>query len=151
MVAQQPEASGASEAPFVVRIPRTMYADMLAHVVAGYPNETCGLLASKDGQVVKNYPTANAAEHPDDFSEISPEDLLHISYDIDEYDGEMYAYYHSHPQSEAYPSRRDKDWAKRNQLLYIIFSHQYYPELPYARVFSVQDDDTVIEGKIEVM
>ena len=144
MVAREPEAG------FVVRIPSAMYADMVAHVVAGYPDETCGLLASKDGQVVKNYPTANAAEHPDDFSEIGPEDLLHISYDIDEYDGEMYAYYHSHPKSEAYPSRRDKDWAKRNQLLYIIFSHQYYPETPYARVFSVQSDDSVIEGKVEI-
>src|SRR5437762_4242048 len=55
-----------------------IYDEMLAHVVAGYPNETCGLLANKDGRVVKNYPAINAAEHPDDFSEISPEDLLRI-------------------------------------------------------------------------
>jgi proteasome lid subunit RPN8/RPN11 len=136
---------------FVVCIPKGMYEEMVAHVVAGYPNETCGMLAGKDGQVVKNYPTANAAEHPDDFSEISPDDLLRISYDIDEYDGEMYSYYHSHPQSEAYPSRRDKDWAKRNQLYYIIFSHQYYPELPYARVFLVKEDDTVVEGNLEII
>ncbi|HYK84087.1 MAG TPA: M67 family metallopeptidase [Ktedonobacteraceae bacterium] len=136
---------------FVVRIPVAMYEEMVAHVVAGYPNETCGLLASKGGRVVKNYPTANAAEHPDDFSEIAPQDLLNISYDIDEYDGEMYSYYHSHPQSEAYPSQRDKDWAKRNKLYYIIFSHQFYPEPPYARVFLVQDDETVIEGKIELV
>ena len=136
---------------FIVRIPRTMYDEMLAHVVAGYPNETCGMLASKDDRVVKNYPTANAAEHPDDFSAISPEDLLHIAYDIDEYDGEMYSYYHSHPKSEAYPSLRDIEWAKRNKLYYIIFSHQLYPEPPYARVFLVHDDDTVIEGKIEVV
>ncbi len=95
---------------FVVRIPRAMYDEMVAHVVAGYPNETCGLLASKDGRVVKNYPTANAAGHPDDFSEISPEDLLRIAYDIDEYDGEMYSYYHSHPKSEAYPSRGRSKW-----------------------------------------
>lgn len=141
---------GSSE-PFVVRIPVAMYKDMVAHVVAGYPDETCGLLASKDGRVVKNYPTANAAEHPDDFSEISPKDLLKISYDIDEYDGEMYSYYHSHPKSEAYPSQRDKEWAKRNKLYYIIFSHRFYPEPPYARVFSVLDDETVIEGKIELL
>ncbi len=136
---------------FVVRIPRVMYDEMVAHVGAGYPNETCGMLASKDGRVVKNYPTANAAEHPDDFSEISPEDLLRIAYDIDEYDGEMYSYYHSHPKSEAYPSPRDIAWAKRNKLYYIIFSHRLYPEPPYARVFLVQDDDTVIEGKIELV
>lgn len=138
------------EAPFVVRIPSAMYAEMAAHIAAGYPNETCGLLASKDGQVVKNYPTANAAEHPDDFSEIAPQDLLSIYEDIDEYDGEMYSYYHSHPISEAYPSQRDIEWAKRNQLYYIIFSHQYYPEPPYARVFLIAEDDTVTEGKIEV-
>jgi [CysO sulfur-carrier protein]-S-L-cysteine hydrolase len=136
---------------FVVRIPEAMYAEMVAHVVAGYPNEACGLLASKDGRVVKNYPTANAAEHPDDFSEIGAQELLRISYDIDEYDGEMYSYYHSHPKSEAYPSSRDKEWAKRNKLYYIIFSHQYYPEPPYARVFLINDDDSVIEGKIELV
>ena len=136
---------------FVVRIPREMYDEMVEHVVAGYPNETCGLLASKDGRVIKNYSAINAAEHPDDFSEISPEDLLRIAYDIDEYNGEMYSYYHSHPRSEAYPSPRDIEWAKRNKLYYIIFSHRLYPEPPYARVFLIKDDDRVIEGKIEVV
>src|SRR6266513_5054213 len=126
---------------FIVRIPGNMYQEMVAHVAAAYPNEACGLLASKDGQVVKNYPTANAAEHPDDFSEISPEDLLRISYDIDDYDCEMCAYYHSHPKSEAYPSRRVIEWAKRNQLYYIIFSHRLYPEPPYVRVFLIHEDD----------
>jgi proteasome lid subunit RPN8/RPN11 len=139
-----------SSVPFVVRLPAAMYQEMVAHVVAGYPNETCGLLASRGDQVVKNYPTANAAEHPDDFSEISPEDLLQIANDIDKYDGEMYSYYHSHPQSEAYPSPRDIEWARRNRLYYIIFSHRYYPEPPYARVFSILEDGTVIEGEIEV-
>ena len=136
---------------FVVHIPRVMYDEMMVHVAAGYPNETCGLLASKDGRVVKNYPAINAATHPDDFSEISPEDLLRIAYDIDEYDGEMYSYYHSHPKSEAYPSPRDIEWAKRNQLYYIIFSHRLYPELPYARVFLIHQDDTIIEGKIDLV
>jgi [CysO sulfur-carrier protein]-S-L-cysteine hydrolase len=133
---------------FVVRIPETIYSEMLAHVVAGYPNEACGALGAKDDRVVKHYPTANAAEHPDDFSIIDPEELLRIYNDIDVYDGEM-IYYHSHPRSEAYPSRRDKDWAKRTKLYYIIFSHQYYPNPPYSRVFLVNEDDSVIEGRIE--
>jgi [CysO sulfur-carrier protein]-S-L-cysteine hydrolase len=133
---------------FVVRIPEAIYSEMLAHVVAGYPNEACGALGAKDDRVVKHYPTANAAEHPDDFSIIDPEELLRIYDDIDVYDGEM-IYYHSHPRSEAYPSRRDKDWAKRNKLYYIIFSHQYYPDPPYSRVFLVNEDDSVIEGRIE--
>src|SRR5260370_10120680 len=115
--------------------------------VAGFPNEGCGALGTKDGGVGKHCLTANGAEHPDDFSIIGDADLLRIYEDIDEYDGEM-IYYHSHPKSEAYPSQRDKEWAKRNKLYYIIFSHQYYPEPPYARVYSINEDDSVIEGKI---
>jgi proteasome lid subunit RPN8/RPN11 len=133
---------------FVVRIPTAMYAEMVSHVVTGYPNEACGMLASTNGRVVKNYPTVNAAEHPDDFSEISPEDLLRIQLDIDEYDGDMYAYYHSHPRSEAYPSPRDIEWARRNGMISIIFSHILYPEQPFARAFLVAEDATVSEGHI---
>src|SRR5260370_24713811 len=133
---------------FIVRIPGNMYQEMVVHVAAAYPNEACGLLASKDGQVVKNYPTANAAEHPDDFSEIDPEVLLHISFDIDEYDGEMFSYYHSHPKSEAYPSPRDIEWAKRKKLYYIIFSHRLYPETPYSRVFSFPYSVTLTQRRV---
>lgn len=134
---------------FVIHIPQHIYADMLEHVVEGYPNEACGALGVKDRRVVKHYPTTNAAEHPDDFSIIDPADLLHIYEDIDDYDGEM-IYYHSHPRSEAYPSKRDKEWAIRNKLYYIIFSHQFYPSPPYARVFWINDDESVVEGKIEI-
>jgi proteasome lid subunit RPN8/RPN11 len=137
------------EYPFVVRIPKAMFDDMLAHVVAAYPNEGCGALGSKDGRVVKHYPTANAAERPDDFSIIDGTDLVRIYNDIESYDGEM-IYYHSHTQTEAYPSPRDIEWAKRNKLYYIIFSLRNYPEPPYARVFSIDEDGMVTEGKIEV-
>ena len=134
----------------VVRIPEAIYAEMVAHVVQGYPDEACGALGTKDGRIVKHYPTANAAEHPNDFSIIDPQDLLRIYEDIDEYDGEM-IYYHSHARSEAYPSQRDKEWAGRNKLSYLIFSHRYYPDPPYARVFSINNDDSVVEGKIEMV
>jgi proteasome lid subunit RPN8/RPN11 len=135
---------------FVIQVPQVIYADMLAHVVAGYPNEACGALGVKNSRVVKHYPTINAAEHPDDFSIIDPTDLLHIYEDIDAYDGEM-IYYHSHPKSEAYPSKRDKEWAIRNKLYYIIFSHHFFPEPPYARVFWINDDDSVVVGKIKII
>jgi [CysO sulfur-carrier protein]-S-L-cysteine hydrolase len=137
-----------AEAGFVVRIPQAIYQEMVAHIVAGYPNEACGALGSVNGTVVKNYPTANAAEEPDDFSIISEADIVRIYNDIDGYDGDM-IYYHSHPKSEAYPSSRDKDWAKRSGYLYLIFSHRFYPEQPYARIFSVAPDGSVTEGKIE--
>ena len=138
-----------AETSFVVRILASLYKDIVAHVSAGYPDETCGALGSKGNLVVKNYPTANAAEHPDDFSEIGGEDLIKFHKDIDSYDGDM-IYYHSHPKSEAYPSARDIDYARRSGYLYVIFSHQYYPEPPYARVFKIALDGAVTEGKVVV-
>jgi [CysO sulfur-carrier protein]-S-L-cysteine hydrolase len=133
---------------FVIRIPRSIYGEMLAHVIAAYPNEGCGALGYVDGCVVKNYPTANAAAHPDDFSEIDTYALLDIFKDIDEYDGKM-IYYHSHPVSEAYPSPRDKQWAKDSANLYLIFS--LYPQERCARIFEIEPDETVLEGKIELV
>ncbi len=135
-------------ASFVVRIPDSIYNEMLAHIVAGYPNEACGALGSKDGTVIKNYPTANAAEEPDDFSIISEVDIVRIYNDIDSYDGDM-IYYHSHPRSEAYPSARDIDWARRSGYLYLIFSHRHYPDPPYSRIFSIDVNGRVTEGSIE--
>ncbi len=137
-----------AEASFVVRIPDSIYNEMLAHIVAGYPNEACGALGSKDGAVIKNYPTANAAEEPDDFSIISEVDIVRIYNDIDSYDGDM-IYYHSHPRSEAYPSARDIDWARRSGYLYLIFSHRHYPDPPYSRIFSIDVNGRVTEGSIE--
>ena len=60
-----------ADAQFVVRIPESIYAEMVAHIASSYPNEGCGALGSVYGQVVKNYPTANSSERPDDFSIIS--------------------------------------------------------------------------------
>ncbi len=138
-----------AEANFIVRIPETIYQEMVTHVLAGYPDEACGALGSRGDLVVKNYPTANAAEDPSDFSEISSAEALPIFKDIDEYDGTM-IYYHSHPRSEAYPSERDNAWAKRNSNVYIIFSLQYHPEPAYARVFKIASNGEVTEGKVEV-
>jgi proteasome lid subunit RPN8/RPN11 len=133
---------------FAVRIPEVIYNEMVSHITTGYPDEACGALGSKDGTVVKNYPTANAAEFPDDFSIISEADIVRIYNDIDAYDGDM-IYYHSHPRSEAYPSARDIEWAKRSGYLYLIFSYRHYPEPAYARIFAIDPDGGVMEGRVE--
>ncbi len=135
-------------ASFVVRIPDSIYNEMLEHIVAGYPNEACGVLGCTGNEAVKNYPTVNAAEHPDDFSIVSDEDLKRIFYDVDEY-GDGMIYYHSHPRSEAYPSPRDIEWAKHVGYVYIIFSHQYHPEPPSCRVFKIDINGTITEGEIK--
>lgn len=143
-----------AENSFVIHIPTSIYNEMVEHVLAGYPDEACGALGNKGNQVVKHYPTANAAAdkgyRPDDFSIISEADMVRIYNEIDAYDGEL-IYYHSHPVSEAYPSARDIEWAKVGGYLYLIFSLQYRPKSPYARIFKISRDGKVIEGKMEFM
>lgn len=139
-----------AEAHQLVKLPCTIVDEMLAHVHAGYPNEACGVLAGVDGRVVKNYPTANAAEQPDDFSIIGPQELLRISNEIDQNDWTFFAYYHSHPQSQAYPSSRDIDYARYwPGTYYIIFSlrDRAHPEI---RIFSIQQDRSVIEHQVQI-
>ncbi|GCE24882.1 hypothetical protein KDA_03660 [Dictyobacter alpinus] len=137
------------DASFVIHIPSNLYQEMVEHVRAGYPDETCGALGSVDERVVKNYPTANVAEHPDDFSIISESDMVRIYNDIDTYDGDL-IYYHSHPITEAYPSARDIEYARRSGYLYIIFSHRHHPDDPYARVFKIDPQGSVTEGEIAI-
>ncbi len=132
---------------FTLYIPALIYQEMVNHVLIGYPNEACGALGSRGNEVVKHYPTTNAAQEPDDFSIIDEADMVRIYNDIDDYDGDL-IYYHSHPVSEAYPSARDIDWAKRSGYFYLIFSLQYHPKPPYARLFKIARDGTVTEGHI---
>ncbi len=138
-----------AETPFIIRIPNAIYQEMLAHVIEGYPDEACGALGSKGEVVVRHYPTENVAERPDDFSIISEADMVRIYNDIDEYDGDL-IYYHSHTQSEAYPSPRDNEWARHSGYVYIIFSLQYHPKPPYARVYRINQAGEVTEGNVVV-
>jgi len=135
--------------PFVLHVPASLYAGMTAHIIASYPNEGCGVVGSVANRVVKHYPTTNAAEFPDDFSIIADADLVRIYNDVEDYDGDM-IYYHSHPKSEAYPSERDKEWAKRSGYLYLIYSHRHYPATPYVRIFTIDASGGVTEGRVEV-
>lgn len=128
-----------------VRLPRVVFEAMLAHVQAGYPNEACGVLAGANGQVVKHYPAANASDTPETFSEIGSRELLAIWDEIDTHDWDVFAYYHSHPQTPAYPSPRDialaQGWPGTCSLIFSLRDRQQ-PEL---RAFLIPADRSVLE------
>jgi proteasome lid subunit RPN8/RPN11 len=136
-----------SSTPQAIILPRRIVDEMLAHVKAGYPDEACGVLADANGTIVKHYPATNAAERPDDFSIIGPEEAIRINNEIDQNDWNYFAYYHSHPRSQAYPSSRDIDYAGYSGLLYIIFSLRDF-EHPEMRAFTIHRDRSVSEHPI---
>jgi proteasome lid subunit RPN8/RPN11 len=104
-----------------VRVPDHIVDEMIAHARAGYPNEACGVLAAADGHVVKHYRATNAAASPYMF-QIAAQEELAIWNELDEHDWSLYAIYHSHPHSPAYPSQTDVALARFPGTFYIIIS-----------------------------
>ncbi len=132
----------------LIRLPRAVFEAMRAHVQAGYPNEACGVLASAGGQVVKHYPATNVSETPETFSEIGSAELLAIWQEVDARNWDFFAYYHSHPQTPAYPSPRDillaQGWPGTFSLIFSLRD----PQRPELRGFLIAADHSITEYPI---
>lgn len=89
------------------------------------PNESCALLFGKKEEDVitisEIYPAENIEQSPINFT-ISNEQLLE-GYKIAEEKGlEVIGIFHSHPDSEAFPSETDKKFMEINPVVWLIFS-----------------------------
>ena len=89
------------------------------------PNESCALLFGKkenDKIIISEiFPAENIEESPINFT-ISNEQLIE-GYKIAEERGlEVIGIFHSHPDSEAYPSETDKKFMEINPVVWLIFS-----------------------------
>ncbi|HTG01467.1 MAG TPA: M67 family metallopeptidase [Nitrospirota bacterium] len=76
------------------------------HCAAGLPNESCGMLAGRDGAVEKVYCMKNAKPGPD-YYEMDPEEQFRVMKDIRDAGLQMIGLFHSHPTGQAYPSSVD--------------------------------------------
>lgn len=91
-------------------IPDLLLAELIAHARSEQPLECCGLLAGHIaddvGTATTRFPVKNdAASSTEYFS--NPRDMLFAFRTIRERGLELLAIYHSHPTSEAVPSRHD--------------------------------------------
>ena len=114
---------------------------IIHHAKIEYPNEACGILAGTDNAVLKVYQMTNVNNSPDSYFMI-PKEQLRVMKDIRQLNYEFIGIYHSHPNTEAYPSKRDVDMA-------------YYPEAVYV-IISLKDRDKpdvkafrIIDGNIK--
>ena len=90
---------------------------------AEYPDECCGVILGPVGsdQPVRYKPMINSAHSPT-FYEFDPKDLLALYREIDENDEEIVVIYHSHTETEAYPSRTDIAYAGEPGAHYVLVS-----------------------------
>ena len=88
-----------------------------------YPDEACGVILGPLGKdrALRLKPMINAAHSPT-FYEFDPKDLLSLYREIDNNDEEIVVIYHSHTETEAYPSRTDIAYAGEPGAHYVLVS-----------------------------
>ena len=130
-----------------MRIARELYQQIVRQAQAEAPNECCGLIASREGEVVSVYPTVNLAASPLRY-EIDGAEQYRIQMEIDDAGLDLGAIYHSHTRSAPYPSQTDINLAFYPDALYVIVGlHGTDPEV---RAYTIRDGE-VAEAELNVV
>ncbi len=106
-----------------LEISRTLVNAILEQSRVEYPDECCGVILGPVGsdKALRHKPMINAAHSPT-FYEFDPKELLALYREIDDNDEEIVVIYHSHTETEAYPSRTDIAYAGEPGAHYILVS-----------------------------
>lgn len=135
-----------------VRIPKPLADEIVAHCEGGRPNEACGMLGLRDGEVVKVFKMTNAAASPLRYS-LEPREQLAVENTLakEGWDG---APFHSHTRTQAYPSPTDVRLAV-GDAPYVIVSLAEEPARIRAFLIVKEswDDDTgeIVEVPTEIV
>ena len=88
-----------------------------------YPDECCGVILGPLGSddAARHKPMVNSAHSPT-FYEFDSKDLLALYREADDNDEEIVVVYHSHTETEAYPSRTDISYASEPNAHYVLVS-----------------------------
>ena len=85
------------------------------------PNESCAILFGKNNQVQDLFLTENIDESPINFT-ISNKQLIEGYKIAEEQKMDVVGIFHSHPNSDAFPSNTDKKFMQSNPVVWIIYS-----------------------------
>ena len=94
---------------------------LVQHAEKEKPNESCAILFGKDNLVSEVFLTKNIEESSINFT-ISNDQLIEGYSIAKEKKIEVIGIFHSHSNSEAYPSNTDKKFMQSNPVVWIIYS-----------------------------
>ena len=105
---------------------------IIEHAVQSDKLEVCGILAGRAGQIEKVYQMKNVSDKPELCYLMDPAEQFKVMKAMRQDKLEMVGIYHSHPNSEAYPSARDVELAFYPEVLYVIISKPsgFFPSSP---------------------
>lgn len=138
----------------MLQIPRDILDSIIAHAKADHPDEACGIVAGPagTGRAERYIPMVNAARSPT-WYEFDSADLLRIYREFDDLDEEPVVIYHSHTETEAYPSRTDIAYASEPGAHYLLIGtveHGSGPGPVEIRSYRIVDGE-VTEEEVEVI
>jgi len=141
------------------RIPRVLVDEMIAHAREDLPDEACGQINGRDGVAVSAHRVKNVEASPYRYS-MDPLAMLKLENAREDSGETLFAIYHSHVASEAYPSPTDVRQAffppgevERDPMYpdtyYILVSLKHDP--PHVRAFHIRTGGEIDEEPIEIV
>ena len=124
-----------------------LVAEMTEHARREFPNEACGLVASAGGRPVKVFPMRNLDASPSRFR-LDPREQLEVFEEIARAGWDLFAIFHSHPRTAAYPSETDRHLARYPDAFHVVVS-LLDPDAPEVRAFRLAGD-AVAEEEVAV-
>ena len=114
-------------------LPPAVADEVMQHARAELPNEACGLLAGSvaAGRATTFHAARNEEASPLRYN-VHPEDLVRITFAIEDAGEELVAIFHSHTRSPAVPSATDRRTAMYPDAIYLLATLAD-PDAPPAR------------------
>lgn len=132
----------------MMQLQQTHFDALVAQGLDEFPNECCGLIAGQDGQATQVYRMRNADASPVTYR-FDPKQQLDVTEEIEDKGWDLFAIYHSHTHSEAYPSETDRRQAFYPEAYYLVLSLSDR-ESPVLRAFRIVDEE-ITEEDVEIV
>jgi proteasome lid subunit RPN8/RPN11 len=132
-----------------MKIAKQIVDRILAHARDAYPNESCGILAGRDSVPTHIYQVKNTDPNPSTRYFMDEKELIWVFKNMRPNGLELVAIYHSHPETQAYPSPTDVKLAYYPEAYYILTSLQD-PQNPIIRAYRIQDGK-IAEEQLETV
>jgi proteasome lid subunit RPN8/RPN11 len=131
----------------MIKIPKSIYLEMVEHAKRESPLECCGILGGKDHTVKKAFELQNTERSSVRYA-MAPQEQLKVFEEMEKDAMEMVAIYHSHTHTIPFPSKTDVKLAFHPEVSSIIISLK--EEDPMVKAFRIRKEAIYLE-EIEVI